>query len=164
MDAPARLVALVALALAAAACSDARPVVDAGVDAGADAGPDAGLTCTELAAAHADRLAATSRSCTTRDDCRVIGHAVDTSGGPSCNCGVYYAPSCGGTAVNGAAWAGDATAAALLVDWRARCVPLGCSGGAPAAFDCGLNPYDCVDGACTTGRFDCFARPDATPP
>ena len=138
------------LVLALAAC-------DHGGTAAIDAADgETVLSCAQLTEALRARLAATSRGCTQAADCEVAGSTIDpVFGGPTCNCGYYFAPSCGGEVVNRAAWAADTVAAELAMQWRTRCRTPG--SGAAMTCDCAPGPVSCVAQTCTVGVFNCFA-------
>lgn len=152
-----------ALVLALVAACDGTPAtIDAAVDAPLDAGPDAAATCAELTAALQARLGAADRACQTVADCAVIGATVDRTGSSTCNCGVYFAPQCGGAVVNRAAWQADREGGTLSADWFERCAPAGAASGAPEVCDCAPTHYDCVESRCVaTTPFDCFRPGDA---
>lgn len=128
------------------------------VDAG-DAGP---LSCADLAVALHARALATDDACVTAADCAAVGYPARDDGTPTCNCGVTFSMSCGGDAVNRAAWEGDTTTAAMWADWGTRCVPQGVASGAPDLCDCTTNGVSCSPaGRCVASTFDCFNPFDA---
>lgn len=122
----------------------------------------AALSCADLATALHGRAMATSTSCSGASDCVAVGYPMRDDGGPTCNCGVTFSMSCGGDAVNRAAWEGDTTAAAMYADWLARCVPQGVASGAPDLCDCTTNGVTCSPaGTCVAQAFNCLSPGDA---
>lgn len=116
----------------------------------------ASLTCRELGDRLHARAQATSRACDVATDCAAIGWPARDDGFPSCSCGVSFAQSCSGDLVNAGAWAGDATAAAMLAEFDARCVRGDERAEAPILCDCGPAPVACTDHTCEGGTLSCF--------
>lgn len=155
-----KIFAIVAACAGLLGCEDGRQTpIDAPVGT-----PDAAiadLTCAQIAAQLRDRLAQTPTGCTVQADCGAYGYPVRGDGSPTCNCGVTFAQSCGGIAVNRTAWDADAVAAALTDAWETRCLPLGAASGVSDLCDCTIGAINCVDQHCTSSAHDCFA--DAGP-
>ncbi len=155
-----RIATIVLACVSLLGCDGGPP---AAIDAPAVApdGAVADLTCAQLATQLQVRLAQTSTACSGPAECGSYGYPVRNDGFPTCDCGVAYASSCGGDAVNRAAWDADAFARALTDAWNQRCVPLGAASGAPAICDCSIGAISCVNQHCASSVHDCFA--DAGP-
>lgn len=120
------------------------------------------LSCPELGAALHARAMTTDDTCTASSDCAAVGYPVRDDGTPTCNCGVTFARTCGGDAVNRAAWTADTTAAAMLAEWQSRCVAQGVASGASNLCDCTTSGTTCSPaGRCVAQVFDCFNPFDA---
>lgn len=117
----------------------------AAVDA---ASVDAMLTCRQIADGLRARSQAVSKQCVTVDDCTLVGYA-SIDGIATCNCGHAFATNCQGEAVNYQAWLDDPSAQELLVEWRTRCLTVGCGVEGLCGCDCGLGDLGCsANGFC----------------
>jgi hypothetical protein len=135
-----------------------------GDDGGGNGDGASMLTCYELADQLRD-LATNqiSDACQTKSECSAVGFPVGTDGVGTCNCGVSFAQSCGGIAINVQAWSNDPRVQPLMDEWTMRCVQRGGASGAPDLCDCSWEPasIDCINNRCFTaymGR-SCFPPP-----
>jgi hypothetical protein len=147
--------ALVSIALACAAACGGNDggSIDAGDGGGTGSGDGGGdpsmLTCAQIAERLRLFADATSDSCQSASECSAVGFPVDWAG-PTCNCGLSFANSCGGIAVNWTAWSTNTAIDAFESEWQTRCLPMGAASGAPGLCDCSWEPssIDCVNGHC----------------
>lgn len=117
---------------------------------------DEGPLCPQLAARLQIKLATADRSCTQPGDCLRVGDGVDTTGFPTCNESISFASSCGGDAVNTAAWSADPEVRSLERQWFELCVPLGSASGVPPSFDCAPAAVSCEQRSCRATPQSCF--------
>lgn len=128
--------AFLMLAVGGTACGSDAPVPsDAGIDAHYDASTDAALSCDELDLTWYRLQMGIDRSCTTDQDCTMIGQPVD----PTCNCDLIL--SCSSAANT------DAYEVSILPqlerEFATRCPP-----SQHGICDCPPRRARCGDGGC----------------
>ena len=138
----------IALAFAAACGGNDGGNIDAG-DGGGGTDPST-LTCEQIAARLRMFAEATTDSCQSGSECTAVGYPAN-SGGPTCNCGMSFANSCGGIAVNYSAWSSNTDIDPFESEWETRCLTI-VGGG---LCDCSWEPSSL---ACVNGH--CYSDPD----
>ena len=121
-----------------------------------DARPDAPATCQQLSEAAEAVIAGLVSSCSTVDDCLLVG------GTYTCNCAPSLTRNASGDAVSRAALDGSAELQSLIRDFDQRCLLTGCGDGKHCICDAAPARLLCRDGRCVAEPRSCLDLiPDA---